>query len=66
MTTTTHSRIRYVVRCDGYWLGDADDRDAAEEIIFRHANRNGRQVSDSYSIQVELRDEAMNNEGATS
>lgn len=26
MTITTRSRIRYVVRCDGYWLGDAKEQ----------------------------------------
>ena len=40
MTTATRALIRYVVRCDGFWLGDANNRDEAEEIIFKHANRN--------------------------
>lgn len=59
MTTATRPKIRYVVRVDGYWIGDANDRDAAEEIVFAHANRNRRQISDGYAITVELREEAQ-------
>lgn len=58
MTTATRSLIRYVVRVEGYWIGDANSRDEAEEIIFAHANRNRRQFTDGYSIEVELREEA--------
>ena len=58
MTTATRSLVRYVVRCDGYWIGDANSRDEAEIVIFIHANRNGRQITQGYTIEVELREEA--------
>lgn len=51
------SRIVYRVRLKGTWLGDANDRDEAEELIYIHANRNQRPVSD-YRILPELREEA--------
>lgn len=57
MTTTTCSKLRYVVRCQGVWIADADDRDAAEIKMYIHANRNQRPVSD-YRILPELREEA--------
>lgn len=56
MTTATRSRIRYVVTCDGYLIGYADDRDAAEEIWFSHANRNQRDIRNGYRIDIERKD----------
>ncbi len=58
MTTATRSKIRYVVKVDGYWIGDANSRDEAEITIYLHANRNGRQITQGYTIDVELREEA--------
>lgn len=56
MTTATRSKIRYVLRCQGVWIADADDRDEAEIKMYIHANRNQRPVSD-YRILPELREE---------
>lgn len=56
--TTPLSRIVYRVRVDGYWIGDANSRDEAEEVRDAHANRNGRQITQGYTIDVELREEA--------
>lgn len=58
MTTATRSKIRYVVRCDGFWIGDANSRDEADIVVFIHANRNRRHITDGYAITVELREEA--------
>ncbi len=55
MTTATRSRIRYVVTCDGFFIGYADDRDGAEEVWFSHANRNRRSIDNGYEIKVEER-----------
>jgi len=57
MTTATRSCIVYRVVCEGYLLGEADDRDGAEELRDAHANRNRRPITD-YAIEVKLREEA--------
>jgi len=57
-TQSLPSRIVYRVSCDGYLLGYASDRDEAEEVRDAHANRNGRQITQGYTIDVELREEA--------
>jgi len=58
MTTATRSCLVYCVIVDGYWIGDANSRDEAEEVRDAHANRNGRQITQGYTIDVELREEA--------
>lgn len=62
MTTATRSCIRYVVvlhaMSKDWFIGEADDRDGAEEIRDGHANRNRRPISD-YAIEVKLREEAQ-------
>jgi len=45
------------VVCEGWLIGEADDRDEAEEIRDSHANRNRRPITD-YHIEVSLREEA--------
>ena len=59
MTTAirSRSRIRYVVRCCGFYIGEGNDRDEAEEIRNAHANRNRREITDGYLIEVVLREE---------
>lgn len=56
--TTPLSRIVYRVRVDSFWIGDANSRDEAEVVVYLHANRNGRQITQGYTIDVELREEA--------
>lgn len=57
MTTATRSCLVYRVIVEGYVIGEANDRDEAEELRDAHANRNRRPISD-YAITVELREEA--------
>ncbi len=57
MTTATRSRIRYIVRCCDFYIGEGNDRDEAEEVRDAHANRNRREITDGYRIDVELRRE---------
>lgn len=57
MTTATRSCLVYCVIVEGYVIGEANDRDEAEELRDAHANRNRRPISD-YAITVELREEA--------
>lgn len=57
MTTATRpSRLRYEVRCGSWLIGEADDREGAEELRDRHAMRNGDDpLSDRYTITPVLR-----------
>jgi hypothetical protein len=57
MTTATRSRIVYRVTCEGWLIGYGKDRDEAEEVRDLHANRNRRNITDGYLIEVMLREE---------
>lgn len=59
MTTATRpSRLRYEVRCGSWLIGEADDREGAEEVRDAHAARNNNDpLSDRYLICPVLRKE---------
>ena len=56
--TPVSSCITYRVTCEGYFIGEGQDRDEAEEIRDGHANRNRRNPLTDYAIEVVLREEA--------
>lgn len=62
MTTTTRpSRIVYTVFCGSYIIGEADDREGAEEQRDAHAARNNTDpLSEKYVITPILRKEKEN------
>lgn len=58
MTTATRSRIRYIVRCDRFYIGEGDDREDAETVRDGHATRNNNDpLSNRYTITPVLRKE---------
>lgn len=58
MTTATRSRIVYTVFAGSYIIGEADDREGAEEVRDAHAARNNNDpLSDRYVITPVLRKE---------
>ncbi len=57
MTTATRSRIAYQAYWQSIYLGEANDRYEADDIIYRHANRNQRQITEDYRVVVKLREE---------
>ena len=59
MTTATRpSKILYTVFCGSYIIGEADDREGAEEVRDAHAARNNNDpLSERYVITPVLRRE---------
>ena len=57
MTTATRSRIVYRAYWQDYFLGAGNDRDEADDLIYLHANRNQRLITDGYRVVVKLREE---------
>ena len=60
MTTTTRSRITYVVWWNHAYVGEADSREDAEAVRDRHANLQQIEDLSDYRIRVTLRDEGEN------
>lgn len=55
--TATRSRIRYLAYWQDVLLGEGSDRFEADDLIYRHANRNQHPITEDYRVDVQLRKE---------